>query len=282
MAKEVIMLAKNYDPKKIKFPVLCSEKIDGAAAWFTPHKFEPDGIKAHSRQDKPYHSVQHICDWLKDKLPTDAMLVGELHVPGLPFKDSSGIIRRLGTEPSVVLGVYDWYDWTAPNLTYRERMLEMRKHIPVYGNGDGYPVRLIHPTLCNNQEELDTFIQKFMQDNPHAEGVMIRPLDGKDSVYKFGRSWGLMRWKPWEDIDARVIGFEEAKGEHTGMVGRILLEGTLASGPGKLSHAERKHIWENQGLYTGRMAEFQYKKDASYDKLREPTFQRWRPDKDAA
>ena len=285
MTDEVIMLAKNYPYKKTVFPVSCSEKLDGTAAWFQVEKFKPGGIKAHSRQDKPYHSVQHIQEWLwNNYLPDNVRIVGELAVPGMPFKEASGIIRRNVTDERIVLNVYDWFEFDCPNMEYVDRMHNMYARVGKMCTGTS-PVRLIPGKLCNNEAELNEHLSRFMQDNPEAEGVMIRPLRGKDSIYKFGRSWGLLRYKPWETEDLEVLSFEEGKGEHAGMVGRINVRyngEVVGCGPGKMTHKEREHAWVFQAEYIGKTAEIQFKKDNTYDAMREPTFQRWRPDKDAA
>ena len=67
----------------------------------------------------------------------------------------------------------------------------------------------------------------------------------------------------------------------------------IGVGPGKMKHAERKlewEAWENAVQHDavpegplvtgkGRVLQVEYKKDPSYEALREPTFQCWRPDK---
>lgn len=290
MAKEVMMLAKNLDLKKIEYPVWVSEKIDGAAARFEASRVS-DGttVFAKSRQNKGYGSVQHICDWLRKYMPTGPLLCGELYVPGLPFKDSGGTIRRMNPEPSIRLGIYDWFDPANPAADYSERMEAMYEHLFSALKPCNTPVHVIPRAPIDNEADLLAFIEKFMQAKPHAEGVMIRPQRGKHSLYKFGRSWGLMRYKPWETEDLPVHSIEEGKGEHVGMAGRInvLYKGEVVGcGPGKQSHAERRELWlrwqDNPHSIRGKIAQVQYKKDPSYDAMREPTFQLWRPDKDAA
>ena len=81
------------------------------------------------------------------------------------------------------------------------------------------------------------------------------------------------------------------------MVGRLIVSYkglTIGVGPGRLTHGERTSLWtcreaylrtEQDGhrwkeLLPGRIAQIKYKADDSYDALRQPTFQHWRPEKD--
>jgi hypothetical protein len=69
------------------------------------------------------------------------------------------------------------------------------------------------------------------------------------------------------------------------MIGRIncWYKGQIIGvGPGKLTHAERRELAKAPMVLTGynRIAKVQYKKDDSYEALRQPTFQCWRDDKD--
>lgn len=297
MSDEVLMLAKKFDIKKCTFPVVATEKLDGVAADFYG-TYEGD-IEVRSRQDKPILSVAHIQEWLKHRLPPTHHLICELYIPGVPFKDVSGMVRKQENNPAIQAHVYDYYMVGGEHLTYKARMNIMAENIGSDVLEDpNSPVRLIPGHYCHVADNLRAYIEKFSQEKPNAEGLVIRDLTGPNSGYKFGRSWGMQKLKNQGTVDLEIHSFEEAidkDGNPKGMVGRInVLYHTGASsdgkneytdyeiigaGPGKMSHAERTKVWKNQKDYIGRIAEISYMPDPAYNALREPRFYRWRDDK---
>lgn len=289
---DVMMLAKNFDPAQIKYPVQVTEKLDGVASFF--HHILGDGghskVTAVSRQNKPIASVAHIEEWLQDRLPGECRVCGELTVDGVPsFKDACGIIRRDEGDDRIVLNVYDWLDYNkvhSTEHTYASRMSQMMAILEIMPVSR--PVRVIPGGIARNLREIEILVKAIFQKNPKAEGAMIRPLEGERSLYKVGRSWGFMRIKAKPTIDVPITGFEEAVSEDgtlLGMVGRINVKletvpKPVGIGPGKSTHAERKFMWEHQDLFIGHMCEVQYMEDDEYQALRQPTYQRMRPDLD--
>jgi DNA ligase-1 len=281
MADATVMLAREYDPKKVVFPVQVTEKLDGFAADF---HFGVGQVVGRSRQDKPYQSVDHICKFLYGRLQHRGWhLIGELTVAGVPdFKEAGGIIRRQETDERIRLNVYDWYTPRSLNLTYSERM----KDLALFPELIGGPVAVIPGKTCWNAEEVEAAIAAIFERNPNAEGAMIRGWG--DVGYLPGkRSWNMMRYKPKPTMDLPVHSFEEAvsgDGAPLGMVGRINVNYNgphyIGVGPGKFTHEERKEMWRNRKKYVGKILEVQYMRDPGYAALRQPTAQRWRPDKD--
>jgi ATP-dependent DNA ligase len=283
VANETVMLAKEYDPKKAKFPVQVTEKLDGAACKIG---WEKSRCRAFSRQfGKHFTSVGHITDELGPVLPPGMNVVGELTVDGVPnFKDAGGIIRRLTRDERIKLNIYDYFSDTRPDLSYAERMKMLAVDIPDIKGMQH--VRLIPGKTAFNEEEVEDAVRQIFDRNPLAEGAMIRGWG--DVGYEPGkRSWNMMRHKPKPTIDLPVHSFEEAvskEGEPLGMVGRInvLFKGEVVGvGPGKFTHDERKAMWRTRKKYAGKILEVQYMRDPGYSALRQPTAQRWRPDKDA-
>lgn len=283
MANETIMLAKPYTPKKLSFPVVASEKLDGVAADF--YKYNGETF-CRSRQDEPIKSVQHCIDFLHPLLRDGDHVICELYSGELPFKEISGLVRRQCGTPQVdlVAFIYDYYNLHEDNGDYLTRMRQMGKQIGVH-TSDTTPVRIIPATQLKSQDELDAYINKFSEENPTAEGLVIRMLHGEHSEYKFGRSWGMQKKKVTETVDLPIVGMEEAiskDGEPLGMLGRMIVRykgQDIGAGPGKLDHAARKDVWENMDEYIGKIAEVSYMPDASYDALREARVIRIRLDK---
>lgn len=54
-----------------------------------------------------------------------------------------------------------------------------------------------------------------------GEGLM---LHHRDNRYRAGRSEGLIKLKPWEDAEARVVAHLPGKGKYAGLLGALLVE----------------------------------------------------------
>lgn len=306
MANERIMLSKTYSTTTaISFPVAVYEKLDGVPAIIT----NDNGIiTALSRQGEEILSIDHIRSYLANKLPVGASIVGELYIAGEPFKRISGLVRRKeSTSETEALRLYIWDYLPAgePYGTFHYRMsvFGIRFEDILLPEDDAPDDQLVHSIPgkhCATSGDFDAYMETFWAENWQAEGVVIRQLFGPESVWKPGwRSPGMVKLKATRTVDLEVVGFEEALDVKTkepkGMVGRINVryhtgassDGkneytdfvVIGAGPGKLSHAERVHIWENQKEYIGKIAEIAYMPDDSYDALREARFHRWREDK---
>ncbi len=271
----IIMRARNLEDlkKEIIYPLMCTEKLDGAAC-------EIKGATSTSRNDKPYTSVPHIIEELKIAVGST---LGELHIPGEPFKVSGGAIRGDAPDGRIKLGVYDYITEENKENCYQARMDELEiklitnkvKHVFII------PYRMLY-----SMEEIEAFYQEIINSSPLAEGICLRPPNHRYQPGK--KSWDMLRKKKEATLDLTVVGFEEAltaKKEPKGMAGRfqISYKGVISgAGPGKTSHKERKELWEQYkaGEFTPRLAEIKYKPDPTYEALREPRFSRWRDDKD--
>lgn len=53
-----------------------------------------------------------------------------------------------------------------------------------------------------------------------GEGLMLHRMDAH---YRAGRSDALLKFKPFDDAEARVVGYRPGKGKYTGMVGALLV-----------------------------------------------------------
>lgn len=284
-----MILATSYKAGH-RWPVQITEKLDGVASIFTVESATK--VTAMSRQGKPLPSVTHIEEMLvrllDGKAAVGTQILGELTVDGLSFKDAGGVIRREIEDERIVLNVYDYVPPASQgNWEYADRMQKamdfLLNKLPKDHRG---VVRYIPGGTASNPDDLAILIKAVFQQNPRAEGVMIRPWRGEHSMYRVGRSKGFMRLKAEPTVDLRVTGFEEAISKETGeglkMVGRINCEYgdiPIGCGPGTLTHTERREIWRDQKAYIGRIAVVKYKPDDAYTALREPVFQGWHPDK---
>ena len=278
-----IMLAKQYNPKKLEFPVYVSRKLDGVAAEF---KCSEDGVvTVRSRQDKPILSVQHICDALAEILEPGQGVVGELYIDGdFTFKDISGKVRQHEPAPELALYIYDFFRDNYPAQMFVHRHIQIDKLMYDAGWRNMHPVYCVPHVLIRNQEELDMYTTGFFIAHPEAEGMVIRT---HQHLYEPGkRSWGMQKLKKRNTIDLKLVSIEEAtdeSGTGKGMAGRFNCEykGTVVGvGPGKLTHDERTIAFVNRESLVGSIVEVAYMPDAAYGALREPTVIRLRSDKD--
>ena len=295
------MLAKTYKTDKdLIFPLYVSEKLDGVPVCISCDM--TNGVSAVSRQGKRVGSIDHILAVLDGILPVGCQLIGELYIPGEDFKTISGLARRNKSctdTAKLELHVYDYYSQFKPNLSFIDRRAELFTTITLMRDGNS-PVQCIAQYAMPNKIKLESFITRFNAEHPQAEGLMLRAWNGEVSKFKAGwRSPGMLKMKTTCDIDLPVHSFEEAvsaSGEPLGMVGRINVvyikdveedgdnhynvHQIIGVGPGKMTHEERKRVWENRGDYLGKYIEIRYMPDPSYNALREPRFYRFREDKD--
>lgn len=301
MANETIELAKNYDPKQVAkhLPAFAQIKYDGVPIRFIR---EADGVKAYTRQGEVVTSVPHLATEASAFITNiGGSMTAEVLLPGKPFKDSSGAVRKNLINTDLIGMVFDVDLLNKPETQYAVRM-EFYKHlIRTLG------IRKLKPVYnldyCRTDADVESAWEHIRRDfGSDIEGMMLHRTDKPFQPGK--RCWGLGRYKPQPTIDLEVISFEEARseaGEPLGMVGRVnvrlrrlhqdrtISEATVGIGPGKLSHDERRAIW--QTLYKVRedkvlmqfnmplIAVIKYMPDPSYEALRQPTLQYLRHDK---
>ncbi|QPC44946.1 hypothetical protein HW532_20935 [Kaustia mangrovi] len=304
MANETIELLKNWTPDKMAFPALLSEKLDGVPVRLV--RGHGKGL-ALTRQGEEITSIKHITDFYEEHLSycPGVELVGELYIRGESFKDISGKVRAKKPSADLVMYVFDMFpnygdDEQYRNAPYRKRMEATKIVLEDIAGKIGMapedmPIQLIPYIVVEDEEAALLAHEAIMRANPNAEGSVVHSATKPFQPGK--RCWGTQRLKPTPTIDLEIVGFCEAQdeaGKPLGMVGRVIAamhqlqeDGTLARvqigvGPGKLTHKERKALWLDYkagAFRRGQIAEIKYMRDEAYDALRQPTFQRWRPDK---
>jgi len=302
----IIPLAKKYNPGKIDYPGCLSVKIDG-----TPIRCDVEvgyegsyRIKVRTRQGKHNEATYNYFMQLAKELlsrcsmpeGTHTFIAEVTHKHLKDFKESSGVVRRNSHQSDLILNFFDYYDsneYTAGFLTRITKMQDMLKfvrHIDF--------VNPVHQFIIKNEQEFMDIKTRLLNGNPGCEGLIYRSAD---ALFKPGaRHWDYQKIVIKPTVDLVVHSYEEAtdkNGTPLGMVGRIncFYKGSIIGvGPGKMKHPERASEW-NKWQWTKwksdrfgqwvddymnpRIIQVEYKKDDSYDALREPTFQCWRPDK---
>lgn len=253
------------NPKDLRYPLYMMIKYDGV--WSTVR----DGA-LFGRSLKPTKNKQ-ICEELGKE--SHNYLIGELcYGKELNTQDlCRNTTSHINSHDKEWKDGYTWviFDYAHPDfidLGYTERMLEARKVIDGLGNPNIIPVTLM---LAEYWEDLEDTYNNFLDFG--YEGLIVREIHGK---YKHGRSTVkeqiFMRMKPSDFEEAIIISVNEAmennneavinelgyteRSSHQEnkiglkMVGSFncirLTDGLeIVVGAGKLTHEERKHLYEN-------------------------------------
>jgi hypothetical protein len=304
MAVSTIPLAKGLDLSKMEWPALLSIKKDGVPIKISIHVvhdcFTFDAV---SRDDKhlggPSADVSQFfcCVAHADLAQGTHTFVFEITDTVLKnFKDISGKAKRKAPQDGLLYSLFD-YHWSGePDAPFHSRIQQgarlVRDSAPSqFDVLDQYPLGSV--------EDAEKEIKHMQATLPDEEGFV---LVHADRTFKpNSRHWDYQKIVVDPMHDLQVVGFEEAiskDGEPLRMVGRINVKykgEVTGCGPGKLTHKERRQIWELYVLKTALgpdpsgalwperaslIATIKAKRDPSYAMMRQPTFQHWREDKD--
>lgn len=256
---------QTYNPDKMAWPAVGQVKLDGVCGQYR------DGLWL-SRQGKSI--TKHLEG---PKLPVRYTLLGELIVPGLPFKDAAGIIRRQTPQDGVECVFFDMIDHENREMPFFERYLKLKE----------FTRNVADLTRLNNPGEAEAWIGTMPMD---AEGVVIRDPNHLYEPNK--RIWGCQKWKRSDTLDVLVEGVIEAdavKGVQTGLLGRFLCRlqdddgqpygEPFRVGGGSSSHQERKLWFEQPELIVGKTIEIECMPGGGYTAPRQPVFKAVRDDK---
>ena len=265
------MLAHKLDESRIDWakPVYMQPKLDGVRCVFTK-----DG--AYSRAGKEFMNVEHIKKGLKEffKQKPDMILDGELYNHDLKndFEKIISLVRkqkpteqdRLEASQMMQYHVYDYM--TKANLSYTNR-LDNLTCSDIYNESIKYveTKRVATPAMSKviHQENLDN----------GYEGSILRT----DTLYKHGRSFGLMKFKDFSDTEATIVDYQEGKGKRAGTLGKFIMQdddgNIFGCPPGKgYNYSDMKCMLENIHKYMGQRATFTYFQRTKAGSYRHPLF----------
>lgn len=279
---------KDENLHRLVFPVIGSPKLDGIRAL----KVQGDLLSSTFKRIPN----NHIRKTLEKELPDGAD--GEI-IAGDVFQDVTSAVMSAGGVPDFKFWMFDLADENnleEPYLTRQVKLQEWRAQAFA-------PNVIVVPTiLLQNLEQMHAY--ETMCINDGFEGIMLRAPDGP---YKCGRStlkqgW-LLKRKPFEDSEARIIGFEErltntneltlndlglakrssAKAGKVPMdtLGKFIatdihgrfpgVELKIGTGKG-LTDKLRKEVWENRAAWMGRVIKYKFQRTGTKDAPRLPIF----------
>jgi DNA ligase 1 len=204
-APPALMLAQVYEPGIAVSDFWVSEKLDGVRAYW-------DGGRLVTRRGHEIHAPA----WFVTGFPAEP-LDGELWLGRGRFEELSGTVRRLEPDDDAWRAVrYLVFDLPGRAQPFGERLALLDGLVRSANNPSLASVEQFrlpdHESLINRLAELAA---------QGGEGLMLH-RDG--SPYRGARSPDLLKVKPYQDAEARVIGHVPGKGKYLGMLGALEVE----------------------------------------------------------
>lgn len=200
-----ILLAANYSQSVDVSRYLVSEKLDGVRAIW-------DGEVLRFRSGR----VIAAPAWFMAALPRVA-LDGELWIARGQFDRLSGIVRQLRPDDQAWNSVrYMVFELPGAQGSFAERNQQLGEIVRAANVAWLVQIRQESPI---NHLHLEKRLAAVVAGG--GEGLMLHRAD---APYQVGRSAALIKMKPLQDAEARVVGYIAGKGRHVGRVGALLLE----------------------------------------------------------
>ncbi|MFM2486278.1 DNA ligase [Celerinatantimonas yamalensis] len=246
-----VQLAMNYQHQNVSH-YLVSEKYDGVRAYW-------DGQQLWTRHGRLIRAPKAFTANFPSQ-PLD----GELWIDYHHFSDIEGLLEQQHTTKAQWQAVhYMVFDLPSIKAPFSSRYRRLEKLLTTT---DG-PIHLVKQEQVDDQTALKAKLTQVVQHG--GEGLV---LHRKSSLYLPGRSGHLLKYKPYEDAEATVIGYRPGQGKYQGMVGALTVRThdgkTFAVGSG-LDDELRAHPPK-----IGSQITFRYNGLTKYDKPRFPRFLR--------
>lgn len=269
-----IPTCENYDPRRIDYPVIVQPKVDGIRCLVV---VSHDGVKMLTRNGiviaqfsalaPASHGLRPIARRMLCEL--DGVYDGELFAGS--FEATISAFRSGSWPDSTVLYLFDVERcklMAQPDMPLHLR-LQVMPTTAVYGH-----VTALRSTLCMNESEVDAEFNRALADG--YEGIVVKRHDGT-------RADTWMRRKTSQDVDMRVVAVNEGTGRNAGMLGSLVCElnGVRTNVPAAaMPPAQRRAVWESRSEYLGCTVQVRCMGITARGRLRQPVFERFRPDKD--
>lgn len=294
----------------LKFPLMCSPKLDGIRCIvkqdqrvdYTDFDGEPIPCgdtravcKSRKFIDLPSVQVQTL---FSGCLEADGELIAGCETDFNVYnRTNSHVMSSNKPHEDMKYRVFDWADEAWADTPFILRYQQVIDMVKFWGNPH---VTAVEHTLIDNTEDLQAYEEEQLALG--YEGIMWRDPNGR---YKHNRgTWkeGLIgKLKRFADEELIATGFIEGKYNTnedvrdnlggakrstskegmvaSGMMGKIVamwngVEIHVASGI--MTHAQKKHVWENQDQYLGRIFTMRHFPHGKKDLPRMPRFHGWR------
>ena len=199
------MLASSFRPGIDVGGFLVSEKLDGVRARWDGRQL---ATRAGNRIDVPA--------WFTAGWPTQP-LEGELWIGHGKFQQVSDLVRALQPDAHAWRQVrFMAFDLPASMQPFSERTRQLRALVAHAGLPQLQRIAQRH---VSGSAQLDAWLDVVVVGG--GEGLMLHHASAH---YRAGRTDGLLKYKRWNDAEARVVGYRAGKGKYAGMVGALLVE----------------------------------------------------------
>lgn len=199
------MLATNYRNGLNIADYWVSEKLDGVRGRW-------DGKRLVSRAGQPIAPPE----WFTAGWPKVAM-DGELWIGRGRFDEVSGIVRAGKADDRAWRRVrFMVFDLPEHGGTFEARVLRMRGLLSTAGIAWLQPIPQFH---VGDTVALKARLKRLVAEG--GEGLM---LHRRGALYRVGRSDDLIKYKLYEDAEARVVAHAPGKGKYTGMLGALVVQ----------------------------------------------------------
>jgi DNA ligase-1 len=280
-----LMLADHKQPtlNSLKFPLIAQTKLDGHRAVYFPELQQFIG-----RNGNPI-SNEKLNTWFTKMIEqnTTYILDGELYSDTLSFNDiSSRLNSEDGDLTSIYYCLYDiltTQEWTAQVGTqkYKDRIALIHKLVNTWNTPN---VKAVEGKVINTVNELETYYKEKLAEG--YEGLMLKDMDG---LYQWKRvsckSGIMMKLKPSDEYDGKIVKCEEGTGQCTGTLGAFIvkvegIKNLVRVGSGYTQEA-RKEYWENKDKMIGQWIKVKaWEITEGNESLRFPVFLSLRDPKD--
>jgi len=179
-----------------------SEKFDGVRGYWNGHQMLTRG-----------GTVVHVPTWFTKSWP-DTPLDGELWVGYGKFSRASAIIRTAdANDPAWHEVTYHVFDLPAHGGDFDARVPAIRNTVAAIGDPWVVTIRQYHVA---NEKQLYAELKRVVDKG--GEGLV---LHRGDAAYRAGRGVGLLKLKPYEDAEARVVAIRPGRGRLEGKMGSL-------------------------------------------------------------
>ncbi len=199
------MLAINFHAGIDIASYLVSEKLDGVRARW-------DGRQLWTREGNRIEAPA----WFTAGWPAQA-IEGELWIGRGQFQAISDLVRAGQTDTSAWRQVRLMaFDLPASPQPFASRTGTLRALVERIASPQ---LQRITQLNFKNRTALDTWLDTVNSDG--GEGLMLHHAF---ALYHAGRTDQLLKYKRWNDAEARVVGYRPGKGKYAGMVGALLVQ----------------------------------------------------------
>jgi len=229
----------------------------------------------------------------KDKLK-GWVLDGEGYCHSQSFEQFSGTMRREDAKLPLDFGFYifdcmDIEHWNNQQSLILESRLGFRRKVCSYSD---FFVEVNGSIFSHNEDSswieaikiqgisfIKEHYEQFLEEG--YEGAMLKYLD---APYCWGRSDAMLKIKPEDFIDGKIIGYYEGEGAIKGKLGGFIVllddgKDTEVRVGGGYKLWEREKFWLQAGGLINRWIEIKFTEKTAAGSLRHPNFRRLRDDK---